>query len=43
MNKYAEDSVVMSGDQKITKDYTSESEAYFISQGHNLPMQYRFK
>ena len=33
----------MSGEQKIAKDYTTESEAYFISQGMNLPMQYRFK
>lgn len=33
MLKYAEGSVVMSGDQKVTKDYTSESEAYFMSQG----------
>lgn len=33
MLKYAEASVVMSGDQKVTKDYTTESEAYFLSNG----------
>ena len=41
--KYVDGSFVMTGDYTLGKDYTVESEAYYLSNGYVQPMQYRFK